>query len=378
MSTAIEVRPVKTASDLDRFVRFPWQIYRGDRNWVPPLISQRKAYLTPGRNPSLQGADLALFLAERAGRTVGTVAALAGQRLGRGPEDAIASFGFFESVNEFPVAKALLDAARAWARERGMRLLRGPYNLTDMECPGVLIDGTDCPPVMLAAHTPPYYASLLEQYGMEKYDDLYAWRAHRSQIGEDLARIPEEIKRAAQVARDHGASVRKVRLNRWDEEIAIAHELFNATLNHLPGFVPVSLSEFRRLADPLRQILDPDLALFAEVDGRCVGFCVSVPDVNRVLVHLNGRLFPFGWLKLWWYARRIDVLTFKLMGVLPEYRLRGIDALLFVESIRAMMAKRYQWLDGSLTSERNPVVNLMAGRFGAERYKHYRVYQMAV
>ncbi|MDI7275124.1 MAG: hypothetical protein QME94_04015 [Anaerolineae bacterium] len=378
MTTCIDVRLVKTRSDLSTFVRFPWQIYRGDRNWVPPLISEREAYLTPGRNPSLRGADLALFLAQRRGRTLGTVAAFAGQRLGEQPADEVASFGFFETVDDLAVARALLDAARAWARERGKRTLRGPYNLTDMECPGVLIEGADCPPVMLAAHTPPYYATLLEQYGMEKYDDLYAWRAFRRQIGDGLERVPEEIMRAAQVARGHGASVRKVRLERWHEEIATAHELFNATLNHLPGFVPVSLAEFRRLADPMRQILDPDLALIAEVEGRAVGFCVSVPDVNRALMHLNGRLFPFGWLKLWWYARRIDVLTFKLMGVLSEYRLRGIDALLFVESLRAMMAKHYQWLDGSLTSERNPVVNLMAGRFGAERYKHYRVYEMAV
>ncbi|HOG47064.1 MAG TPA: N-acetyltransferase, partial [Anaerolineae bacterium] len=126
-----------------------------------------------------------------------------------------------------------------------------------------------------------------------------------------------------------------------------------------------------------RQIIDPDLALFAELEGQTVGFGISLPDINRALIHMNGRLFPLGWLQLWRHVVHCDVLTFKLMGVLPQLRFRGIDALLFVRSLQAMIAKGYQWLDGSLTSERNAMVNLLAGRLGAERYKHYRIYQTA-
>jgi GNAT superfamily N-acetyltransferase len=126
----------------------------------------------------------------------------------------------------------------------------------------------------------------------------------------------------------------------------------------------------------MRSLLDPDLVLFAEVDGKPVGFCGAIPDINRALIHLNGRLFPFGWLKLWWYMRRIDVVSFKLMGVLEEYRRRGIDALLYLELVKAVFAKGYQWMDGSLTSELNLMVNFLAGRLGAERYKHYRIYQI--
>jgi GNAT superfamily N-acetyltransferase len=136
--------------------------------------------------------------------------------------------------------------------------------------------------------------------------------------------------------------------------------------------------EFARMANQLRAFLDPDLALFAEAEGRCVGFCVAVPDVNRVLIHLNGRLLPLGWLKIRRLIRQIDVVSFKLMGVLPEYRRRGIDALLYMEAIKAVYDKGYAWLDGSLTSELNPTINLIAGRLGAERYKQYRMYKMAL
>lgn len=378
MAANVELREVRTRRDLGEFVRFPWQVYRGDPNWVPPLIGDRLAYLTPAGNPMLRSAELALFLARRRGRVVGTIATLVDQHAVQPPGDRAGTFGFFEVLDDYPATECLLDAARAWVRVRGMPLIRGPFNLTDQERPGVLIGGADCPPVMLAAHTPPYYKALLERYGMQKYHDVYAWRAFRWQIGEGLENVPQQIQRAAQVAERHGVTVRKVRLDRWDEEVASALYLFNVTLRHLPQHVDLSQAEFRRLADPMRRILDPDLALFAELDGRVVGFCISLPDVNRALIHLDGRLFPLGWLRLWWHLRRIDVLTFKLMGVLPELRFRGIDALLFVESLKAMMAKRYRWLDGSLTSEHNMMVNLLAGRFGAERYKHYRIYQMAV
>lgn len=374
MAGDVELQEVRTPKDLKLFIRFPWQIYRGDRNWVPPLLSERRDYLSRAKNPALRDADVVLFLAKRQRRVVGTIASL----LRRDAAGTPGVFGFFESIDDDAVAATLLDGARAWLRARGATLMRGPLNFTDLECPGVLIEGADCPPVMFTAHTPLYYAGLLERYGMETDDDLYAWRAFRSQVGEHLEAVPEEVLRAAEVARSHGVTVRKVRLDRWDEEVSLARFLFNETLSHLPQHVPLPEDEFRRFADPMRRILDPDLALFAELEGRTVGFCVSLPDINRALIHLNGRLFPLGWLRLMWYARRIDVLTFKLMGVLPEFRFRGVDALLFVESLRGMIAKGYQWLDGSLTSERNPMVNLVAARLGAERYKHYRLYRMAV
>ena len=378
MASGIELQQVGTRRGLETFIRFPWRVYRGDRNWVPPLLSDRRSYLTPAKNLQLREKGLALFLARRRRETVGTIAAVLDLREQAGADQRVGIFGFFEVLDDYPAAECLLDAARAWLKTQGALTMRGPMCFTDNECPGVLVEGADCPPVMLAAHTPPYYRAFLERYGMQKYDDVFAWRAFRSQIGEDLECIPELIRRVAHAAQQHGITVRKLRPDRWDEEVALACHLFNVTLSHLPQHVSLTEEEFRHFADPLRSIVNPDLALFAELSGQVVGFCVSVPDVNRALIHLNGRLFPLGWLRLWREVPRIDVLTFKLMGVLPEYRLRGVDALLFVESLRAMMARHYQWLDGSLTSERNVMVNLLAERFGAERYKHYRIYELAV
>lgn len=204
-------------------------------------------------------------------------------------------------------------------------------------------------------------------------------RAFRSQIGEELEQAYRDLFQVTDVARRAAdVTIRRIRMDRWENDVSTAVHLFNATLEHLPNHLPLTEAEFRRLASQFQPILDPDLALFAEADGRPVAFCVAIPDLNRALTHLNGRLFPFGWLKLRYYLRKMDVVTFKLMGILQEYRRRGIDALLYVEAAPAFCKKGYESLDGSITSELNAVINLIAYRCGAERYEHYRMYRLGL
>jgi GNAT superfamily N-acetyltransferase len=379
MTSPIRIQKVITRHDLRSFVKFPWRVYKGDPNWVPSLISERLDYLNPEKNPFYQQADVALFLARRGRESVGTVAPFINESANEYSKEKVGGFGFFEVIEDYAVAERLLDTACDWVKARGMAILRGPTNFSNNEAPGVLIEGADCPPVMLAAHTPTYYKTFLERYGMQKFIDNYAWRAFRSQIGTELENLPPELFRVADAARRRSnVTIRKARFENWEEEMTSAHYLFNITLTHLRDYVPISEEQFHLMADQLRPFLDPDLVLFAETDSQPVGFCVAIPDINRVLIHLNGRLFPLGWLKLLWYTRRIDVVSFKLMGVLEEYRRRGIDALLYLETIKAVFAKGYEWLDGSLTSEENLAVNYLAERLGAEQYKHYRIYQMQV
>lgn len=377
MDSSVQVKRVTNRHELLTFVRFPWRVYRKDRNWVPPLISAQLKRLDARTNPFLSHTQVELFIAYRRNKPVGTIAAFVDQRSNEHLGEKMGGFGFFETIEDYEVAQRLLDAACQMVRSWGMTGIRGPTNFSDLDEPGVLIAGADCPPAMLEAHTPSYYQTFLERYGLQKYRDSYAWRVDLVKLGPNLEAIPPEILRIFTAASEKGwVRIRKVRLDDWENEVALVHELFNVTLQHLPEYVPISASEFRRFADPMRQLIDPDLALFAEAEGRTIGFLVAIPDFNRVLWHLNGRLSPFGWLKLWWYSHRIDVISFKLLGVLEEYRHRGIDVLMYLEAVRAAIRKGYRWLEGSLTSENNPTVVRLAERLGAERYKHYRLYQL--
>lgn len=377
MADSIEVRPVASRRDLRAFVRFPWHIYRNDRLWVPPLISDRLNYLDPKSGPFYADGEAVLLLARRAGALVGTVAAFVDRARVRHTGRPDGGFGFFEVDEEYEIARRLLDACREWLRDRSMTSVRGPTNFGDNDYPGVLIEGREYPPAMLEAHTPPYYREYLERYGMQKDHDLYAWRATFERVGRELYGESSDIVRVAEAIRKAGGiTIRSIETSNWDREVATVRELFNATMSQIPDAMPLSERDFLRLSEQLRPFIDPELALIAEVDRRPVGFCLLIPDTNRVLVRLNGRLFPFKWLSVRRYIRQIDVVSFKLMGVLEEYQHRGIDALLYVDALKKANQRGYRWLDGSLTSSLNSPINLIAQGRGAERYKQYRLYRM--
>jgi GNAT superfamily N-acetyltransferase len=376
MIEPIRIYHVTSRRDLRAFVRFPWRVYRGDRLWVPPLISERIEYLDPARGLFYKEADISLFLAKRGREVLGTIAAFVDRARVKHMSRAEGGFGFFEVVDEYEVAKLLLDACCRWLREHGMSSMRGPTNFGDNDCPGVLIAGTEYPPAMLEAHTPAYYKDFLERYGLQKHHDLYAWRATFEQVGHELNALPSDIVHVADAVRKAGnIAIRRINLEKWDQEISTVLYLFNSTMSQIPDSVPLSEADFRRLAEQMRPFLDPELALVAETGGNPVGFCVLIPDTNQVLARLDGRLFPFKWLRVKRYIREIDVVSFKLMGILKEYQRRGIDALLYVEALTKAKERGYKWLDGSLTSELNPAINLIAQSRGAELYKHYRLYQ---
>jgi len=382
MSDSVQIHPVTSRRDLKAFVTFPWQVYRGDPLWVPPLIADRMAALDRSRGPFFKDADVSLLVARRDGRVAGTIAPFVDRARVRHTSRSEGGFGFFEVVRDYEAAHRLLEACMDWLRSRGMTGVRGPTSFGDNDWPGVLIEGRDFPPAMMEAHTPPYYPEFLERFGMQKDHDLYAWRATFDQVGKELGSdspggASSDIVRVAEAVRRGGTfTIRKVRLDRWAEEVAIIRTLFNATLEFIPDAVPTGEEEFRNLADQMRPFLDPALALIAEADGKPVGYCVLIPDTNRVLARLNGRLFPLNILKVKRYIREIDVVSFKLMGVLKQYQRRGLDALLYVEALTAARSRGYKWLDGSLTSELNPAINLIAKSRGAELYKHYRLYRM--
>jgi len=201
MDTPVEVHEVTTARDLKAFVRLPWKVYRGDPNWVPPLISERLDQLSPAKNPFFQRAEVTLFLARRGRKAVGTAAVYTDPYRIEMVGQKEANFGFFEVLDDYDAAEALLDTARQWAQARKMDYLVGPYNFNESDRPGILIEGADCPPVILVGHSPPYYRDFLERYGFEKHHDVFAWRAFREQIGEEMRNLPRSLVEVAEAAR---------------------------------------------------------------------------------------------------------------------------------------------------------------------------------
>ena len=373
----LDIQPVVTRRDLKRFVMFPWRIYRNDPNWVPPLIGSQMDKLTPGHNPFWEHAERALWMAARGGQPVGTIAAIIDHAQNRALGQTIGSFGFFECVNDPAAARLLLDTAAAWLAARGMTVMHGPYNPGANDEIGLLVEGHNTRPALMEGHTPPYYVELVEATGFNKLWDTVAWLSvfpPQARRVEDV--IPPKLLRTAQWAASRSqARLRPVDLSHWEAEVAVACQIYNAALAHLPNQVPFPEAEFQHMSASFKPLVDPALAFFAEVDGEPVGFALTLPDLNEALQHVNGRLWPFGALKLWGHSRHLRRATFKILMIRPDFRGRGLESLLATETARAIFARGFREVDMSLTGEDNESMQRMMAGLEMQVYRRYRVYE---
>jgi GNAT superfamily N-acetyltransferase len=286
-------------------------------------------------------------------------------------------------VNDYAVAEALLSTARDWVREREMVALRGPLSFSQNHQCGLLIDGFDGPPVVMMTYNPRYYIDFYERFGLAKAMDLYAYIGDLAQFGGDPSKLPSKLVRVTEkVKKRAGVTMRPANMKSYDEEIQRAKLVYNRAWEKNWGFVPMTDAEFDELAADLKQILDPDLAVIAELDGEPIGVSVAIPDINQVLKHLDGRLFPIGWIKALWYARKVTGARLMILGVVEEHRGRGIEALLMFETLKAAVVNGYQSIELSWILENNDMMNritINVGQpYGAYVYRTYRVYQMPV
>jgi GNAT superfamily N-acetyltransferase len=380
---SVQVEPVQTRQDLEDFIRFPFELYRGDPNWVPPLLSQRRHLLEAKHNPFFGHSDVVLWLARRQGHVVGTISSHVDHLHNKVHEEKIGMFGFFEAVNDYAVAEALLSTARDWARQQGMVALRGPLSFSQNDECGLLVDGLDGPPMVMMPYNPRYYIEFLERFGLTKAMNLYAYFGDLAQFGGDPGNLPEKLVRVTdKVKARAGITLRFLDMKLFDEELGEAKKVYNKAWQKNWGFVPMTDAEFDKLGADLKQVLDPHLAVIAEIDGEPVGVVVAVPNVNQVLKYLNGRLFPIGWIKALWYSRKVDQARLMILGVVEEHRGRGIESLLIFETFKAAIQNGYQGMEMSWILENNDMMNRviqnLGDAYGAHIYRTYRIYQMPV
>jgi len=373
----IEVRPVRTTRQKRLFLTFPWHIYKDDPLWVPPLLSERRKIVDPRRGLFFKNGYADFFLAWKDGRPAGTICCAEDTADTRARGHGECMFGFFECVEDYAVAEALFAQAEAWARRHRLSAIYGPYNLDREEARGVLVEGRDRPAPILCGHNPAYYVGFFERFGFVKREadnlayaidiDLQADPIRR------LARLAERVRRRKNI------TVRSADLADLDGEIDRVWDLENRALAHLPGFIPYPRESIESLVLPLKDLADPELVLFAEMDGKTVGWFPGIPNFNEVLIHLNGLRYPWDYLRALRYRNlKPQCLAIKSVVVPPEYWDTGVAVLLFEEMARRAAAKGYRWADLSMTGEDNPDTWGLAHHMGAKIYKRYRFYRKEV
>jgi GNAT superfamily N-acetyltransferase len=368
-----EVRPVEGKRQFRQFIDYHYDRNRADPHFIPELRLGEIEKLTPRKNPFFAHADVQLYLAWRDGRVVGRIAAIDDRLHNEAHGDNLVMFGFFDADDAL-VSRALLGEVEAWARAKGRAAVRGPLNPSLNETAGLLIDGFDTDPMLMMPRNPRDYAAFIESCGYGKVKDLYAW------IYDLSLDVPDVIQRMAErVKREGGITARPFNLKEFANETERLREIYCGAWERNWGFVPPTEAEFKRIATEMKPIFDPNAAVLAEKDGRPIACAVALPDVNQALRGTEGKLFPFGLIKLLRRKKYIDQMRLLLLGVLPEYRATGIFALLIVELGRLVRAKtRYKRVEFSWVLEDNHAINQTVERIGAVRYQTYRIYQKAI
>ena len=375
----LQISPVQTDSDLMTFITFPWEVYRDDPYWVPPLISERRTFLDPQRNPFFQHGRGQYLLARRGARVVGTIGAFTNDLYNQFQKVNIGFFGFFEVLEDPEAAAALLSTAEAWAKQAGHASILGPAQFSTNDEVGLLVDGFDDLPRILMTYNPPRYRHYLESAGFKKAMDLWAYALS---LHEYLEHSPEKLQRVTDKVLQRGKlRVRKVDMKRFDQEVDHVKVIYNKSWERNWGFVPMTDAEFDRMAEQMRSIIDPDLVVVVEHQGEVVGFGLTLPDLNqplRLAYPRPGTPETLTMLKLAWHwkvRRRVNWLRVFALGVLPDYRGMGVDGLMYRETAKNAIPKGYTFAEMSWILENNEMMNRAIRSIGGKVYKTYRLYE---
>jgi len=369
----VEIREVTSRRDLDKFLRVPWPIYAGDPNWVPPLLIDVREFLDPKRHPFYLHGTATQFLALEGASAVGRILVSDDPRYNQQHQSNVGCFGMFECVDDRQTAHALLDAAAGWLRARGRTSIMGPLDYSTNYACGLLVDGFDTPPRVLMNYNPPYYANLLESWGLVKLKDLYAWW-----FVDPYDLVAKWRRRADWLARRGGVTIRPFSRRDFHAEVERCYEVYNDAQKDHWGFVELTRPEFLYFAKRLAKIGVNEQVLLAEVQGKLVGFSVTLPDVNEAIRPLNGRLttfgLPIGLARLLYRMRRVKTARMAVLVLAEAYRRRGISELLILETLDyGKNVIGYTGAELGWTLEDNDLINRTVERVGGKRYKTYRV-----
>jgi GNAT superfamily N-acetyltransferase len=271
-------------------------------------------------------------------------------------------------------AHLLLESAREWLAERGMKAMRGPWSFASQEW-GLEIEGGSRRPVILAPHNPSYYADYFESFGLKKAIDLLAYLADMA----DGYQFPERyLTLTEKIQLRYGVTVRSVDMKNLERDVLTIVDLSNRSLSDNWGYYPVTQDEARRMARDLRQIVNPEVILIAEDSiGQPIGFALSLPDINTLLKDMGGRLLPFGWLKLLLGLKHIRQYRMWGLGVVPEYQGKAIDTLLYKATYEALK-DIHVCMEINYVLEDNHRMNNALLKLGVKPIRRYRVYEMPI
>ncbi len=374
----IEIREHVPGKDVDDFIHVPYVIFENDPVFVPSLDFMVKEQLSPKKNAFFEHADVTLFTAWRDGALVGRASAQVDHEHLKKWNDGVGFFGFFDTVEDPEVAKALFGAIEPWMRARGVKTLRGPLSLSINEEVGTLVDGFDTPPMVMMSHHKPYQGAMIESAGYAKAKDLYCWRYQVSNLPKRAPKAYDEVKAMPEVR------LRTIDPKNMDAELRLMLEIQDDAWCENWGHVSLTSNEAKKAVEGLKLIIEKELAIFAEIDGRPAAMCIALPNLNEAIADLNGKIMPLGWAKLLYRLKLKKLKTARLclLGIKKEYRSQkrygALSLAMIAEIHRRGKNLGVEWGELSWTLEDNMPVNMLIRFMRGELYKTYRIYEKSL
>lgn len=360
-----------SAQFIRKFIDLPNFVYQNNQYYVQPLRSEVKDKINPRKNPFLKYGIIKLFgVINNESALVGRIVAIINPNYDKIHGIKCGFFGMFESINDIQVASLLINRVKMFLKEKDCSMLVGPVNFTTNDESGVLIDGFNYEPSFMCSYNENYYPILLEHCGLKKGVDLLAF------IGFVDHMYPEKFSRIInRVKGNPNIVLRTFDKNKKNEDTETICKIYNESFKDVWGFVPLTLDEANNLTKKFLAFYDPELIWIAFVGRKPVGFILGLPDINKILKTINGRLFPVGIIKFYLNKNKIDSLRVLALGVLPAFRGLGLESILINKIHSRMKTKVYKTAELSFIIENNYRMRKVLENLGFKVYKRYRIYK---
>ncbi|SKA83929.1 hypothetical protein SAMN05428976_10689 [Clostridium sp. USBA 49] len=372
----IEIVEIKTKSEIKKFVKLCYEIYKEDKYWVPPLESDMINTLLGHDNALFMNGEHAFFMAYLNGKAVGRICVGINETLNKKKNLKDGYISLFESINNKEVAFSLFDKAVNWLKERGITVVKGPISPTNGDdYKGLLVKGFNGSPVLMNSYNPEYYVNFFEEYGFVKHLDLYAYY---QDINSDL-NLEKHQKITNYAMKRYNFRIDNINLKDIDNEILDIKKILDIAMpEDWEDLTPPTYEELKAEAGQLIKMADEELILIARSEGQPIGFAIALPDYNQVLKKLNGKLFPFGPLKYLWYKKKIDGFRIFILFVIPKFRKKAVSSAMLYKFYENALKKGYKWAEGSTIGETNIPMRLDIEKIGANHYRTYRIYKKEI
>jgi hypothetical protein len=371
--TNIEIREVTGKKALKTFIRVPWDIYRTDPHWIPPLLMERKEAFS-SKHPYFKHAKWQAWVAYKGDKPVGRISAQIDELHQQRYNNKTGFFGLIEAPDDEAVFSALFEAAENWLREKGMQHIIGPFNLGINQEVGILTEGFDTPPCVMTSHSPRYYGGSIEKCGYQAAQGLLAYEL-------DIHTYTTPSTKQELIERTAGRiKVRQLNRKTMEADFESMRDIFNDAWQDNWNFVPFTREEFAAVGKDMLTVVPPDFLQIAELDGEPAAFIAMLPDINMAIADLNGRLLPLGWAKLLWrlkvrFPKRCRI---ALMGVRKKYQntiFGPAMAFMVVDSVLVPgLSRGGQRVGLSWILEQNKPTRNMIEKFGGKITKRYQMY----